>query len=549
MSTVVARKAVPLRRPRADGLRWLAGLVAVVGAGNAIVLLAQARDLVHGLYLNADNAAAFVLPALAGQAPKGAVVNLGNHPWYEPWWLMRATVGLPHYRALWEAAPFVFTLLAMAIIALGATWALGRMAGLLSAVALIAGSETLRGILLVPESHGALMLHTALLCGGLLVVHRALMSARRPLLVEILVGAPLAIVTAAGATDQLLLFGGVAPFALAPLLCWLRTHSRVWREVSIFAVVVAVVSVVGASVLSNAMQEQGVIHAPFPIDFATTEALFTNLGNTLGAFAALGGGAFFGQPASGSTFFTAVSGLLILTALGAVLHVLWRRLRAGEVTAADELRAVGRRELFTAYWALVLVVVLLSFALTSVGGGGIGNSRYVIAGWGALAALLGVLAGSRRSTAIVLAGVAAFAALNMRAELASGVQPAGLGPSQRLAGEIERFALAHGARIGYSGYWEAAPLTWETRLELEVRPVGPCPAPADICTFSGNYISSWYRATPGIRTFLVVDASGVPDEIWAPPAKLGHPLAAMVFAGGYSVYVFNHDLAANLSTQ
>lgn len=549
MNTVVERKAVAMHRVRVDGLRWLAALVAVVGVGNAVVLLAQARDLVHALYLNADNASALVLPALAGHLPGGTVVNLGNHPWYEPWWLMRATDGLPHYRALWEAAPFAFTLLAIAIVALCATWALGRIAGLLSAVALIAGSETLRGIVLVPESHGALVLHTALLSAGLLVVHWALTSAQRPLLVEVLVGVPLAVLTAAGVTDQLLLIGGVAPFALAPLLCWLRLRTRVWREVSIFAVVITAASVIGGSMLSNAMQEQGVIHTPFPIDFATTEALFTNLGNTLGAFTALGGGAFFGQPASGTTFFTAASGVLILAALGAVLHTLWRRLRGGEAVDTDEPTVVGRRDLFIAYWALVLVAVLLSFALTSVGGGGIGNSRYVIAGWGALAALLGILAGSRKGTSVVLAGMAVFAVLNMRAELASGVQPAGLGPSQQLAGEIERFTLAHGASIGYSGYWEAAPLTWETRLALQVRPIGPCPAPADLCTFSGNYISSWYSAKPRIRTFLVVDASGVPDEIWAPPAKLGHPVAAMAFAGGYSVYVFNHDLAADLSTQ
>ena len=88
---------------------WLAALAALIGAVNLLVLLIQARSLVSGLYLDADNASTFVVPALAGHLPAGAVVNLGNHAWYEPWWFMRATIGLPGYRALWEAAPLCGT--------------------------------------------------------------------------------------------------------------------------------------------------------------------------------------------------------------------------------------------------------------------------------------------------------------------------------------------------------------------------------------------------------------------------------------------------------
>lgn len=58
----------------------LVGLLALVALANLVVLLAQASALVHSLYLNADNASALVLAALAGHAPAGAVVNLGNHP-------------------------------------------------------------------------------------------------------------------------------------------------------------------------------------------------------------------------------------------------------------------------------------------------------------------------------------------------------------------------------------------------------------------------------------------------------------------------------------
>ena len=53
-------------------------------------------------------------------------------------------------------------------------------------------------------------------------------------------------------------------------------------------------------------------------------------------------------------------------------------------------------------------------------------------------------------TATILA-VCLFGLLNLRAELAAGVPSSDAGQGQRIAGEIEHFALAHGASMGYSG--------------------------------------------------------------------------------------------------
>ncbi len=184
----------------------------LVGVANVVVLLAQAPALVRSLLLNADNASTFVLPALAGRAPAGSVVNLGNHPWYEPWWLMRATAGLPDYRQLWEAAPFVLALLGIAVAAACAWWALGRLAGLLCAVALLAASEPVRGIVDVPESHGLIVLHVAVLCIALLFVCGRAQRGRLTPVVLVLVGVPLVVFTGAGLTDELLLVSGLGPF-------------------------------------------------------------------------------------------------------------------------------------------------------------------------------------------------------------------------------------------------------------------------------------------------------------------------------------------------
>ncbi len=528
---------------------WLVGCVAFTGLANLVVLLIQAHGLVRGLYLNADNASALVLPALAGHAPAGSVVNLGNHPWYEPWWFMRTTAGLPGYRTLWEAAPFLFGLLGIVVVSASAWWALGWLAGLLCGVALLATSETLRGILYVPEAHGAIVLHVGVLGAALLIVHRVALHARHEWAVLLAVGVPLTAFTAAGLTDQLLLVSGLVPFVLAPLLCWDRSRSRVWLKVSLFAVVTGVLSVLLGVVLSEIMQEQRVIHAAFPITFVTSEAMLVDLGNLLATFAALGGGAFFGASASGTNLLTFIAGALTLLALAAVLRAVWRWSRAGARSSAPLSPRASLRELFIAYWTLVLVIVLVVFALTSVANNTT-DGRYLIAAWTAIAALLGILATTPRARTALLVAVALFGVLNMRSELSSGVTPAGPSPSQKMAGAIEHFAIAHDATIGYGGYWEAAPVTWQTHLRVQVRPVVTCPVPAGFCPFYASNISTWYAAQPGIRTFLLTDTrAGVPGEVTAPPASLGPPLAGETLGEGYSIYVYNHDIAADIGTE
>ena len=552
METAIRNEETPVTPPSSARRlpSWLLpGAAALVGVTNLVVLVAQAPALIRSLYLNADNASALVLPALAGHAPAGSVVNLGNHAWYEPWWFMRATVELPGYRRLWEAAPFVFVLLGVAVVSVCAWWALGRLAGLLCAVALVAASETLRQILYIPESHGAIVLHVAVLCAALLAVYRAALEHRPRPAVLLLVGVPLVIFTGAGLTDQLLLVSGLAPFVLAPLLCWWRFRSVAWRTVSAFALGTGILSALVALLLTHVMQEQNVVHAPFPVDFVTSEAILVNLGNLLATVAGMGGGGFFGISASGSNLLTFIAGALTLLAFAAILRALWHWSRAAGRSSEPPSPQAGLRELFVAYWGLTLVLVLAVFALTSVSGA-TNNGRYLIAAWVAAAALLGILATSPAARTALLLAVSLFGVLNVRAELASGVTPAGVGPNQRMAGAIEHFVIAHGASVGYSGYWDAAPVTWETSLRVKVRPVAPCNAPTGLCTYFNNNISSWYAARPGIRSFLLTDTRpNIPGAIGTPPASLGPALIHTNLGEGYSIYVYHHDIAGDLGSE
>ncbi len=531
---------------RSRPLWWqLAALAAIVGAANLLVLLIQARSLVSGLYLDADNSSALVLPALSGHAPAGSTVILGNHAWYEPWWFMRATVGLPGYRALWEAAPLAWNLAGIAAI-VACTWsALGRLPALLCAVVLLAGSEAMRAVVDVPESHGLIVLHVGVLCGALLFVHRRAVSdrlTRRALLVS---GVPLVVFTGAGLTDQLLIVSGLASFVLAPVWCWLRDRSRVWLHVGAYAVATGLLSALVALVASRVMKDQHVIHAAFPIDFAGSGSLAAHAENAIEAFASLGGGNFFGAPASGANLLTFAAGALTLLALGAVLRVLWRWAAAATTAGEAQAPGVASRELFLAFWGSMLVIALAVFALTSLGFEA-ANYRYLLGAWAAVAALLGILCTRAGARDLVIVAVAAFGVLNLHAELAHGVGKFGVGPSRPVAEEISRFARAHGAKIGYTAYWDAAPVTWEAHLRVEAYPLAPCKAsPSGQCRFNGVQISSWYTPRANARSFLITDTRpGVPGEVTAPPGAFGTPVAAALVGDGLGVYVYDHDIAA-----
>ena len=531
--------------------------MALIGAANLIVLLVQASALIHSQYLNADNASALVLPALAGHLPAGAVVNIGNHPWYEPWWFMRATVGLPGYRQLWEVAPLLGGVLSSAAVAACAWWALGRVAGLCCAVVLFAASEVQRWTLYVPEAHGLILIHLAVLCAALMFVQRRALEGRLTLRALAIVGIPTIVFTGAGLTDQLMALAGLPALLAAPLLSWWRTRTHPSLVLLAFALVTAVASSLLALALAHVMTDAGVVHAPFPINFVGSEAILSGLQHLLVTVTALGGGEFFGAPVSGSNLLTFLVGLLTLFALAAVLRALWRWLTVpAQATAqasagsapVEQGHELGRAtpQLFVAFWGAALLASGLVFALTSVSTIP-SDGRYLIAGWTALAALLGMLAATGPARMALLAGVGVFAVLNLHTELQVGVPSSGVGPNQVLAGDIEHFVRAHGASVGYGSYWDSAPVTWETHLRVRLYPLEACPTPGGVCPFSNNQISSWYTPKPGMRTFLLTDARpNVPDAIATPPASFGKPLASETIGEGLTVYVYGHDVAADL---
>lgn len=316
-----------------------------------------------------------------------------------------------------------------------------------------------------------------------------------------------------------------------------------------FAIAVGVLSALLELMLAHVAQGQHVVHAPFPIEFVSSEALVASLQNLIAAFVALGGGDFFGASASGGNLFIFIVGVLVLAALVATLSLLWCWCRS-PASKAGPMRAeslqTGSRELFVAFWGSSLVLVLGACALTSASDMA-SDTRYLIGAWVALAALVGVFS-TPLARVTVIAAVAVFGVLNIRSELSAGVQPAGPAPALTVAGAIEHFAAANGASVGYSGYWDASPVTWETHLRTKLYPIQACDVPNGWCQPFGIQISSWYVPRPHIRTFLLTDTRpGVLLSVTAPPASFGKPIAAESVSEGLTVYIYDHDIAAELS--
>jgi hypothetical protein len=295
------------------------------------------------------------------------------------------------------------------------------------------------------------------------------------------------------------------------------------------------------------MKHQHVIHASIHVTFVRSSAILTGLQNMIVAMSLLGGGAFFGTSVSGTNLFTFFAGALTLLALAAILRALWRWARWRD--AAPLFTSASLRELHVAYWGLVLIFAFSAFALTTFSEIS-DNYRFLIAAWVSVAAMLGIVASTQRALAAVLVGVSLFGVLNIRSELAEGVFPSGPGANQRIADVIARFVTAHGANIGYSGYWDSTPVTWETHLHADVFPVAACTAPTGLCRPPGYLpnINTWYIPRPNVRSFLLTDTRpNVPLEVRVPSPSLGRPLAQEAVGTGLTVYVYDHDIAANLS--
>ena len=525
---------------------WLARIAVAVGLLNVTVLLAQAADTIHQLDTDADYAMSLVLPALAGRVPAGSVITLGNHAYYESWWFNRATIGLPEWRFIWEAAPFVVEAAGIALVSWCVWVVLGRVAAVLCSVALLSITDGLRVFLAQSGGRVGLTFHAGALCAALLIIGRATRAPRVSRRTLVAVALFTVFFGTLAASDQLVAVTVVVPYMIAPCMWWWYERTRAAREVCLYALATGAVSLIAGSLLTSRMQAEGVVHSAFPVLFASVGTLTSNAENLIYSWTVLGGGTFFGLSASGQNLLTFAAGVLCLLALAGVLSGLSRRAYALLADTERERVIRAERFLFISFWGVMLAITLAIFLMTQVSIPTGSGTNYLLSGWVAVATLLGAFAQSTRLRSGLLLGVAAFGILTFRTHLASGVPAYGTGPTQLEVGDIEHFARVHGATIGYAQYLDAPTITWDAALKTQVYPVWPCGYASGLCPFFIG-INSWYTPRGRVPTFLVTDSrpAATAGSITAAPAALGKPIAVAPFPP-FTVYVYRYDIAAKL---
>ncbi|HMJ34987.1 MAG TPA: hypothetical protein VK501_13830 [Baekduia sp.] len=524
--------------------------MALVALAGLVVVAVQARELVAALYLNPDYASAPVIASAIGDAPHDRIVTLGNYPWYESLWMLRATEWLPGHRQVWQGLPFLISVATIGIVVRSCWRTFGPWAAAATAAALAVTSSGMRPVLFTLDAHGGAVTHAVVL-GAVLVV-----AARRPALPTrqlVLGGAVLAAFTAAGATDRLLLVTGILPFALAPLLVWWLTGTGVYRRLAIAATGVAVASVAGGEALTALMHQQDVVPLPtFVLHFAGSGDAPVHLEVLLDALADLGGGRFFGEQVDAGGLIDAMTGSAVILAalVGSVAAIRWTRgLAEGRVGRDGGTPAARSQVLFVTFWLLAFALPALSFMLTSAPQEA-GSSRYLVIVFFALAAVLPALAVAMpRARRVLVVGVLGFSIATLGRHVVEGAETFGGGPSGPDAAATAGWLRDQDLHVGYAGYQDAPVLTWASRGKLAVHPVytnvGRTTQP--LCRFPLHTISSWYTPRPATRTFIIAHAPAGYTQLAEPSPAFGRPVATKTF-GRLAIYVYDHDVGSQLGT-
>jgi len=496
-------------------LRWLP---AVVGVAYVATVAVVGPGLVHDLGWNTDISAPLVL---AERLRGSGAVSIPHFGTWTTYWFLLATRGLPHHEDLWEALGYAFTVSAALLLGWATARVAGRWAGVTAAAtALLVGPFALRPLM-------TLVYHvtnpfTAAVLAAYLVVLPKRSSIPLAIGVGLLAGAN-------AASDPLLWFAGVAPFALAAAV--LARLLRL-RAIAVRAGITLGVTIVSAIATNVLMHSLGYHVVGLDRRLAPLRELPGNVVH-LGRTAALLGGANYSyDPGYPSEPLRAVVALLVLLAIAAPVAA------ALKLTLA---RAAPLECAFAWYWGAVSVLLCGVFVVTpNARDLGPPSAYYLLTL--ALAAGAGVAllaAGSRSAQVAVALGVAVVGAVNI-AGIAQG-RAGGAPPLATYERPLVALLRREGVTRGYAGYWDAQNLTWQTRMRLLVAPVTRCTR-TQLCPSDFFTIRSWYVPHPG-RSFLLVD--GTNNVIARAPPFVRNAKDSRRF-GPLTVYLFDYDIARHV---
>ncbi|HEY2218227.1 MAG TPA: hypothetical protein VGH35_02705 [Gaiellaceae bacterium] len=505
-----------------------------------VLFLASFGAIVEVIYADADISSATMIGELFPKAPGDASTVLGYHPWYSTLWFELATHWLPGYRHVWEVGPWVVSVIGIALVGWATAKVAGRWTGWLVAIVLVCAGTRLLPIQFGSDIHGATAVNVCFLDAFLvlLVLHGGRIG--RPL-AHVVLCALITIVTAIGlSSDVLLMPAGVIPFIAAGLMQLRWAPGAIGKRIAVAAGLIGAASIVLAEIAVAAMHRVHVYTGAHTIAFARFDDLVGNVVHYFQSLADLFNGDF------GGAAITARSSLELACAVAVgFAFVLAVRLGLDQV---DRLRAAesaisAGREAHVGFWFAAIVLTSVAFVLSSIVTLSLG--RYIVAvGYGVIVLAAVSLAG--RSYAARAVGIAAACILVAGSVVALAKRDLtsnpGHYPRNADARLIGTFAQGEGLKYGYAAYWDAAPVTWESKLGVEVYPVITCPAPSGLCTYPWHEISSWYKPRPSTRSFLIADPR------YGPPTTdfdLGKP-DEVVTLGDYKLYVYPFDIASRL---
>jgi hypothetical protein len=535
-----------------------------VGAAYLVLLLVKFNQIVAATYLNADAASAPVVGELFGGSPAHRQVFLGQMGWFSTLLFELATRSLPEHRQLWETVPYAMALASVAMIAWAAFRVAGRWAAAIAGVAILcAGPHTL-GLLFSLNDHSTTWFALALLA-ALLVFFEA-----PPAWLKVWSAAPIALVVGAivgvnAASDLTLMVAGIVPIVFAAGLTWALRPGRARASAWWWIVGTVVVAGICDALTHSWAHHENVLTPPQYAHntFAAAEAVPTNFKLWWQSLMVLGNGNFFGQTLSFASGLQLLCAALTLVALVRVVRFAWLAL-AGAVPKrwlAHEARdgapgPAGETQssltplqhepqvlpvAWCAFWGSSALLLSVSFVFSS-NPIDINSSRYLVGVIYAVAALLPLLAsGGLAIRGAVTLGATIFA-LSGLVSLIKNEELATSAISYGLYHQVEHYLDSKHLSLGYSDYWDGAPIMWDTKMRIRAYPVQDC-AP-NLCWSYLHMITSWYTTPrPHRSTFLITDAAQpIPA---APTANLGKPSAVQQI-GPFTVYAYSYDIASRM---
>jgi hypothetical protein len=514
--------------------RWTALPFGVV---YLVLLAVNYHSIISTAYLDADTVSAPVIGQLLAGASPHAHVVLGEFGWYSTLLFLLATKWLPLHRELWELAPYLLALAGAALAAWSVWQVAGRVAAGLTAVLLVCAAPATLHLLLSMTQHAPDWFCSALLAGWAVLLARRAATLRAAalvagaLLVGVLVG-----VNAAG--DVLLVFAGMAPFALALAAELVLGRGPGAARAATFGAFTLAVAGASWAITAAAMSAMHV--APQPglntTALAAAGQIGTNFRLWWESIAVLGNGDFFGRNLS---FTSGLSIVCAVLSLGAIVAVA----RAGWGAARSPRMAPGRLAFMT-FWCSSAALLTGAFLVSAIPVD-IHADRYLLGLIYAAAAVVPVLAVRRVATeALAVAGTCVFALAGI-VSVAQGIDARDTEgfPPGAVAARVAAIAAREGAPVGYSGYWDAAPITWAARFRVQVYPVSICDRGEHLCRFDLHYITSWYTPRPAAKSFLLGDPSLA--LVPGPTPDLGAP-SGVFHVGQITMYVYPYDVATRI---